>query len=65
MRQYKDNPFKKGELLPKDELYDLYIVQNKSDNFCAEHFKVSRGKVRNSLRAYKIVKSNWHAGASR
>lgn len=49
--------YAKGELLPKEELYDLYITQNLSDTACAEHFGVSRGKVRNSLRGYGIVKS--------
>ena len=53
----KSTFFKRGELLPKDDLYELYMTQNKSEEFCAKYFNVGRGKVRCSLKAYGFTKT--------
>lgn len=45
--------------LDKELLYDIYIVQNRSLEYCAEYFNVSVTCVRANLDRYEIKKS-WH-----
>lgn len=42
----------------KDELYELFIVQNKTRKECAEHFKCSESTIKKKCRIYGISKSS-------
>ena len=42
---------------PKEELYNLFIIQNKSQIFLAQHYQVSKKVVARWLKEYNIQKS--------
>lgn len=42
----------------RDELYELFIVQNKTRKECAEHFKCSEATIKKKCRIYGISKSS-------
>lgn len=42
--------------IDKDELYDIFIVKNKTRKECAEYFKCSEATIKKKCRMYKISK---------
>lgn len=56
MRDYKKNPLKFKEKIPKEEIYDLYINKNYSRSMLQEYFNVGRTKIRQTLKFYNIEK---------
>lgn len=57
MRDYKEYPLQKREIIPKEDLYELYMVKNYSRTRCAEYFNISESKVRHTIRKYGFIKS--------
>lgn len=48
------------KILNKDELYQLYIVQNKDRKTVASHFGVTVADVKSNLSMYDIRKKDTH-----
>ena len=57
MRDYKKDPLKHNEPIPKEEMYELYINQNYSRTMLQEYFNVGRTKVFQYLKKYGFEKS--------
>ena len=57
MRDYKNFPLKNREIIPKDDLYELYIIQNFSAEEIGELLNISKHKVNNCAAKYKFKKS--------
>lgn len=57
MRDYKKDPLKHNEPIPKEEMYELYINQNYSRTMLQEYFNVGRTKVYQYLKKYGFEKS--------
>lgn len=56
MRNYKENPLKRGEIIPKEDLYDYYIMQNHSLKETLEHYNISKTIFRRQLKIHGIKK---------
>ena len=56
MRNYKENPLKRGEIIPKDELIETYIEKNFSRKDCAEIFNTNEDKIKKCLKYWNIIK---------
>ena len=56
MRDYKREPLKRGELIPRSELFNRYIMENRTYEWCTDYFNVSLLKLKRCLRIYGITK---------
>ena len=57
MRDYKNFPLKNREIIPKDDLYELYIIQNFSAEEIGELLNISKHRVNNCATKYGFKKS--------
>lgn len=56
MRDYYKEPLKRGEIIPYDELYNLYITQNKSFKDLETFFNTKETMIKRNLRHWGIKK---------
>ena len=56
-RDYKANPIKRGELIPKCDVIEIYLNQNIDLLRTCEFFGISRMVLRRSLKTYGLKKS--------
>lgn len=57
MRNYIEEPLKRGELIPFDDLYEIYINQNRSIKDACVIFNIKVNRIYRNLKFYKIKKS--------
>lgn len=55
-RDYKANPVKRGELLPKEDVIEVYLTQNIDLKHTCEFFGVGRTVLRRALETYGLKK---------
>lgn len=56
-RDYFKDPLKYGEKIPYDDLYEVYIIQNRPKNELYKIFNCTKAKVKSSMKFYGLKKS--------